>query len=88
MKIKKDFVLRDVAGKALVIAVGDMSKTFKGIIWVNETGRVIWECLEKETTKEAIIDTMVEKFKDVDRETIEKDVEEFICKLEKDGILE
>ena len=39
MKIKEGYVLREVAGQAVVIAVGEASKTFHGMINLNETGR-------------------------------------------------
>ena len=38
MKIKNGFVLRDVGGQAVVIAVGEASKTFHGMINLNATG--------------------------------------------------
>ena len=55
MKIKSGFVLRDVAGKTFVVATGELSKTFKGMITLNETGKYIWKLLENEITKEEII---------------------------------
>lgn len=38
MKIKEGFVLREIAGKAVVIAVGEASKTFHGMINLNSEG--------------------------------------------------
>ena len=35
MKLKPGFVLREVAGQALVIATGELSKQFKGMIKLN-----------------------------------------------------
>lgn len=43
MKIKNGFVLRDVGGQAVVIAVGEASKTFHGMINLNVTGKEIWQ---------------------------------------------
>ena len=47
MKIKEGFVLRDVVGQAVVIAVGEASKKFHGMINLNSTGKVIWQGVEK-----------------------------------------
>ena len=38
MKIKDGFVLRDIAGDTVVIATGEISKTFHGMIRLNSTG--------------------------------------------------
>ena len=38
MKIKNGFVLRDVGGQAVVIAVGEARKTFHGMIILNASG--------------------------------------------------
>lgn len=47
MKIKNGYVLRDVAGRAVVIAVGEASKTFHGMINLNETGKRIWQGISR-----------------------------------------
>lgn len=88
MKIKNGFVLRDVGGKSFVVAVGELSKTFKAIITLNETGKEIWKLLSSETTEQAVVDALMEKYVDIDRGEAEKDVSEFVAKLKEDGILE
>ena len=88
MKIKSGFVLRDVAGKTFVVATGELSKTFKGMITLNETGKYIWKLLENEITKEEIVENMLSVYEGVDRATIEADVEKFVAKLAGDNILE
>ncbi len=42
MKIKKGFVLRDVAGRSVVVATGAAAKRFRGMVMLNETGKEIW----------------------------------------------
>lgn len=59
MKIKNGFVLRDVGGQAVVIAVGEASKTFHGMINLNVTGKEIWQGIESGLD----VDQMVEKMK-------------------------
>ena len=41
MKIKKGFVLRDVAGRSVVVATGAAAKRFRGMVMLNETGKEI-----------------------------------------------
>ena len=40
MRIKEGFVLREVAGQAMVIATGEASKEFHGMVKLNESGKV------------------------------------------------
>ncbi len=88
MKIKDGFILRDIAGKAYVVAVGERSKSFKGMVSLNETGKFIWQILEKGATKDEIIDKIVSEYEGADKSAVEDDVISFIAKLERDNILE
>ena len=88
MKIKAGFILRDVAGKTFVVATGELSKNFKGMITLNETGKFIWKLLENDATKEEIVDKMLEVYEGVERSIVENDVELFVEKLVRDNILE
>lgn len=88
MKIKEGFILRDVADKTFVVAVGELSKTFNGIITLNETGKFIWKLLESETTEEEIVEKLLLECEDAERTVVEKDVSKFIEQLKGDKILE
>lgn len=88
MKIRNGFILRDVGGKTFVVAIGELSKKFNGMITLNETGKFIWEQLQKDTTEAEIVDKMLSIYEDADRFVVEKDVSNFINKLKNDGILE
>ena len=59
MKIKKGFVLRDVAGRSVVVATGAAAKKFRGMIMLNDTGKEIWIRLQKGMDQEEIIRTTV-----------------------------
>ena len=43
MRIKKGFVVREIAGQSIVVALGGANKVFNGMIKLNETGRIIWD---------------------------------------------
>lgn len=88
MKIKNGFILRDVGNKTFVVAVGELSKTFNGMITLNETGKYIWQLLDNEITEEEIVAKIMEKYTDAPMELVKKDVCDFIQKLKKDGVLE
>ena len=88
MKIKSGFILRDVGGKTFVVAVGERSREFKSMITLNETGKFIWQTLEKESSIEDVVNAIVETYECDDRAMVENDVKLFVDKLERDGILE
>ena len=87
MKIKKGFVAREIAGKTVVIALGEASKSFKGMIELNETAGVIWNMLYEEKDKSEIVKAIVDRF-DIDEETASSDIDRFISALEGANILE
>lgn len=87
MKIKEGFVLRDVVGQAVVIAVGEASKKFHGMINLNSTGKVIWQGVENGLSEDEIADKLAERF-EVDHETAKGDVQRIIRKMQEAGVLE
>ncbi len=87
MKIKNGFVVRDLAGQSIVVALGEASKTFNGMIKLNDTGRLIWDMLAEGRTKDEIIDRFTAEY-DVEREIAERDVTAFIETLQGADILE
>ena len=81
MKIKEGFIIREVAGSYIVVAVGNAVKEFNGIINLNETGAFLWKALEKGATEEELLKAMLDEY-DVDEETARSDINAFIQKLQ------
>lgn len=86
MKIKDGFILREVAGSFIVVAVGDRAKEFNGIINLNETGAFLWEKLSKGADEKQLLDALLSEY-EVDENTAEADVKNFVSKLEEAGLL-
>ena len=80
MRVKEGFVMREVAGQYVVIAVGEASKTFHGMIKLNRTGKDIWECLQDGLEEEQIVAVLQERYQ-VAIEEVKQDVQEFIAKM-------
>lgn len=80
MKIKDGFILREVSGNYIVVAVGEAVKNFNGIINLNETGAFLWKKLSEGADQQALVLALLDEY-DVDRQTAEKDVALFISKL-------
>ena len=88
MKIKDGFILRDVGGKTFVVAVGELSKTFGKMITLNETGKIIWQCLTEGKNADESVDKILSEYDGAARESVIDDVEAFISKLRQEGILD
>lgn len=87
MKIKKGFVVRTVAGESVVVAVGEASKSFKGYIKLNDSGRTLWDRLAEGADQEELLSAILSEYK-VDEQTAKADIERFVETLKGAGILE
>lgn len=87
MKIKDGFIVREVAGQNIVVAVGETSETFSGMIRLNETGRLLWDKLSQGCDEDALVNAVVEEY-DVDEKTARADAKKFIKTLLEVGVLE
>lgn len=88
MKIKNGFVAKEIAGQYVVVALGQASKIFNGIIKLNDTGKFIWDMLAKGAEQEEIVKALLEEYEGVDEVVATSDVEKFIGELKGAGILE
>lgn len=86
MRIKEGFVLREVAGQCVVIATGEASKTFHGMIKLNATGKEIWQGLQEGLDRIAIAERLQEQFQ-VESEQVLADVDEFLSQMQEKGFL-
>ncbi len=87
MKIKENYVMREVAGQAIVIAIGEESKHFKGMINLNQTGSDVWRYMEKGLNLNEIARKIAEKY-EVDENTAAQDIKKMTDRLYKAGVLE
>ena len=87
MKIKKGFVVRAVGGENIVVPVGEMSKSFHGMINLNETGKFFWDFFSEEHTLEEGVAALLGEY-DVDEETAKQDVSRFMDTLLGNGFAE
>lgn len=78
MKIKEGFILRKLGKEYMVVAVGEASKTFNGMIRMNEAGAWLWDELKVGITREELIQKMIERYEDLDAATADADLGEFL----------
>ncbi|MBO4594325.1 MAG: PqqD family protein [Clostridia bacterium] len=86
MKIKSGYLIREVAGTYLVVAVGKRAKEFGGMINLNETAATLWKELEKGATEEELTARLLEEY-EVDEKTAKDNVKDFIKKLSDANLL-
>ena len=86
MKVKLDFVLRDIAGDLILVPAGKAALDLNGMLTLNEVGAEIWHMLPEARDEEDLIHKLLEVY-EVEEEVLRKDVREFLEALEKLGII-
>lgn len=87
MKIKEGFVVRTLGEKTLVVPTGEASKSFHGMIELNDTGAFIWDLVSKGLDEGDIAKKFAEKY-NVDETTALNDTKEIIEKMKNAGVIE
>lgn len=86
MKIKLEFVLREIAGDILLVPAGKTALDLNGMLTLNEVGAEIWKMLPEVENEEEIVARLVQDY-DADPAQVREDVAEFISHLRELGIL-
>lgn len=87
MKIKKGFLLREVDGTAIVVAVGAAAKEFNGMITLNSVGAFLWREIDKGATESDLVAALLNEY-EVEEAVAAKDVSAFVNKMREAGILD
>ena len=77
MKLKKDFILREIMGDVVLVPINQSTSQFNGLITVNELGKFIWENLEKVQDENDSLQLILDEY-EVDRDIAKKDLDEFL----------
>ena len=85
MRLKNDFIIQVIDGVQYLVPVG--AEQFSGMLRNNKTAAFIVDCLKEETTEEAVVNAMFEKY-DAPRDEIAADVKEILSTLRSVGALE
>ena len=87
MKIKNDFIVKEISGSTVVIPVGNRVADFNGMLKLNETGVFLFNLLKNDTTIEALVQSLVDEY-EVTKEKANEDVITFVIKLKEADIIE
>lgn len=86
MKIKEGFIIRKIGDEIVVVPVATEQLNFNGMINLNETGAFLWKKLEQDCTQEELISAVEARYQ-ISKDEAQKDVEEFIKKLNEAGFI-
>lgn len=87
MKIKEGYMLREVAGSYVVVPLGQAALDFNGMITLNEMGAFLWKKLEQGSTKEALLEAVLEEY-EVTQERALAGIESFLNKIKEEKFVE
>lgn len=88
MKLKYRFIVRNVGGKPVAVAVGTDNEKFNGMVKLNASGETIFRLLNAGSiTQDEIVKKLAEEYS-IDMDTAEKAVSGFVDYLRANGLLE
>lgn len=87
MLLKNTFIFKEIGEEGMLIPIVGGNANASKIFNLNETGTFIIKKLLDDVEIDGIIDSMLDEY-DVDRKTLESDVNEFIKELKKRGFYE
>lgn len=87
MKMKGEFVMRQIGKIWAVLPMGQMTLDLNGMLTLNETGALLWKTLERNGDREAMAQALTEEY-NVTMEQAMSDVDRFLGKLAAAGVLE
>ncbi len=80
MKIKNNFILRQVAGSWIAMKIGDENSTMEGVLSLNDSGVLLWKCIEQGCDVDQLVQVLTKEY-DVDVAQATEDANEFVEKL-------
>ena len=86
MKLNENYILKNIAGTAVVVPVGDAVNDIKGMITLNGPAEIIWKGLQDGKNIDSIVMEIKTEY-DASEEVIKNDVDAFLNKLRTHKIL-
>ena len=85
-KANPDFILREVAGEAVLVPVGEAGIFENSVISLNETCRFLWQLFQQPRAMEDVIAEAKKEYSDPDGE-MEQGIKDFIREYLQYGLL-
>ena len=87
MKIKKEVVVRCVAGEYVLVPIGETVLDYNGLFVLTESGKLLWDSIANWAEHDELVSVLVNEY-EIDSDTVIEDISEFIKKLRDFGIVE
>ena len=81
MEFKKEFILREIVGEAVLIPTGATAAQFNGLMSVNELGKY-----EKASNEDELLKFVLDEY-EVDEDVAKTDLDEFLAVLKENEII-
>ena len=89
MKIKEGFVLEEVGGSYLAVAVGELAGDFNGMVRLNGTGAFFWNLMkDKHVSRDELVAEAVKAYEGISAKDVLPGIVAFEEKLRAAGIIE
>ena len=80
MKIKKEFILREIVGDIVLVPINKSTSKFDGLITINQVGKFIWENIESSKDEDDLLQKILDEY-EVEKEVAKADLDEFLQTL-------
>ena len=80
MKIKKEFLLREIMGDTILVSINKSMSKFDGLITINQVGKFIWENIESSKDEDDLLQKILDEY-EVEKEVAKADLDEFLQTL-------
>lgn len=86
MKLKYEFIIREVGDRYVAVAVGDNAEEFHGIIRMNKSGKIMMELLKNEITEAGLLTKLMEQYEGTE-EFFKGEIDKFVGGLRNAGVI-
>ena len=87
MKLKKNFILRQVADTWVVLPLAEATVDFSAVMTLNGSGALLWQNLEQGADREGLVAALTAEY-EVTEQKAAADVDAFLKKLARIGCIE
>lgn len=86
LKANPDFILRDIAGDAVLVPIGEAGVFENSVLSLNETCRYLWQLFQEPRTVEEVIAEAGREYSDPDGK-MEEGIRDFVKEYKQYGLL-
>ena len=86
MKIKNEYIMRNIAGDDVLVHIGKTVNDFNGLIILNEMAKFIWEKMIEVDNEEELLNCILDEY-EVEKDVAKADLDEFLNILRENNII-